>query len=790
MALMALILFLANGPVLVISPGQANSAQGAEIRLKNGMIISGKATPIQGLAQLQAKTPGPIPIYPIIMVDAGWQKIFVPTRQIPDAEKTVGQPDLFPWEVFELKHHKTGKQQVLAQLGGFRNVTSFDEFGRRRLEILTQKGPENVIQGISRLTPKYALIDALTHQWESGVATSSLPTEILSDILRKAIDPTRPKDRLAIVRFYLQGELYAEAQKELESVALEFPELKDQVDRMRVELIQLRGRQFVKQLQERKKQGQHQLAESVARLAPAEQLGPVVMRDIEAFIKQYDLARQQIELARLLLGEYQAQIANRELRERVAILRSEVSHGLSFETLPRLEAFLRSDKDATLSAEEKLALAFSGWVFGSVGASTDLAKTMALWDAQQLVLQYLKAESPETRENTLRQLTALEGVGWKSIRQMIPQLPPFRDSAGLEPGPQISADGELLEPLASDMLKITLRSDNGEAIFHYQAILPPEYDPAHRYPMIVALRPEDRTTAAIATWWAGTADRPGNARRRGFIVIAPEYVPDGATKYNGEGVAHLKVLAALADARGRFSVDADRVYLAGHAMGGDAAFDMGMSHADEFAGVIPICGRADTYCKYSKGNARFTSWYVVAGELDRDLMSINANVLEFMFKEGFRHDLMLVQIHGRGLEMYSDEMSRMFEWMELHPRSAAPADIEWLSLRKTDSRCFGLSVLDLPRTLIIPQPAGTTLPSPQIVKFRITPGNSVYITSPGKRHVVRLAAEAFQIDERVNITINNSRKFRDFLVPDVRSLLEELRQSGDRTRLADVVLEF
>ncbi|MBA4031749.1 MAG: hypothetical protein C0478_12790 [Planctomyces sp.] len=767
----------------------ASHTQAAEIRLKNGIIVSGKATPIQGLAQMQAKTPGPIPIYPIIMVDAGWQKIFVPTRQIPDAEKTIGQPDLFPWEVFELKHHKTGRQQVLAQIGGFSNVTPFDEFGRRRLEIQTQRGAENVIQGISKLTPKYALIDALTHQWESGMATSSLPPDILSDILRKAIDPTKPKDRLAIVRFYLQGELYAEAQKELDSVAAEFPELADQVARTKTELIQLRGRQFVRQLQERKKQGQHELAEGVARLAPADQLGPVVMRDIEAFLKQYDVAREQIELARFLLGELQAKIMDRPLRDRLALLRSEVSDGLSFETLPRLEAFLRAEKDATLSAEEKLSLAYSGWIFGSVGASTDLAKTLTLWDARHLVVEYLKEEQPTERENLLRKIVSLEGVGWKTVKQLVPQLPPFRssvdlaalDSAAAEQAGEVDLDG---------IQTINLRDAEGNPIFGYQAILPPEYDPAHNYPAIVALRPEDRSTADIATWWAGTAERPGYARRRGFIVIAPEYVPAGARKYNGEGVAHLKVLAALADARGRYSIDADRVFLSGHAMGGDAAFDIGMSHADEFAGVIPICGRADTYCKYSKGNAHFTHWYVVAGELDRDMMSANANVLEFMFKEGFKHDLMLVQIHGRGLEMYSDELQGMFEWMELHTRDPAPADIEWTSLRKTDSRGFGLSILDLPRTLIIPHPAGTTLPSPQVVKFRITPGNSVYITSPGKRHVLRLTTEPFNLEERVNITINGNRKFRDFLVPDVRSLLEELRQTGDRSRLADIVLEL
>ena len=50
----------------------------------------------------------------------------------------------------------------------------------------------------------------------------------------------------------------------------------------------------------------------------------------------------------------------------------------------------------------------------------------------------------------------------------------------------------------------------------------------------------------------------------------------------------------LRDAMRRFSIDSDRVFLSGHSIGGDAAWDIGLAHPDLWAGVIPIVVRSRT----------------------------------------------------------------------------------------------------------------------------------------------------------------------------------------------------
>ena len=54
------------------------------------------------------------------------------------------------------------------------------------------------------------------------------------------------------------------------------------------------------------------------------------------------------------------------------------------------------------------------------------------------------------------------------------------------------------------------------------------------------------------------------------------------------------MLNSLRDACRRFSVDSDRVFISGHSMGGDAAWDLGTAHPDLWAGMIPIAHATTT----------------------------------------------------------------------------------------------------------------------------------------------------------------------------------------------------
>ena len=75
--------------------------------------------------------------------------------------------------------------------------------------------------------------------------------------------------------------------------------------------------------------------------------------------------------------------------DRLRSMRATLTTELRFETISRLNPFLRSQLDDTLTAEQKLALAYSGWVLGEANATLDLKEAILLWEARFLVLEFL-----------------------------------------------------------------------------------------------------------------------------------------------------------------------------------------------------------------------------------------------------------------------------------------------------------------------------------------------------------------------------------------------------------------
>ena len=63
--------------------------------------------------------------------------------------------------------------------------------------------------------------------------------------------------------------------------------------------------------------------------------------------------------------------------------------------------------------------------------------------------------------------------------------------------------------------------------------------------------------------------------------------------YNYTENEHQRILRPLRDAMRRFNIDSDRIFVAGHFMGADAAWDLALAHPDMWAGAIIIGGAAE-----------------------------------------------------------------------------------------------------------------------------------------------------------------------------------------------------
>ena len=769
----------------------AGFVQAAHVELKNGLIIEGNAIKLQTVStKLRLDTGGNNEVYPLVLVDSGMVRYILSERRLADINK---DQDLGTLDLFKIKRSLGTREQVPEFVGPPSAVTEFDANGRRVITYNTRFGAKPYQQVITEVGPKVIKVSTIGLAWDFSLATNSIRPERLDEVIRKVTDQTKPADRLTIARFYLQAGRYLEALRELETIAKDFPDQKERVDEFALEARQQLAEQLLKELDNRRSRGQHELAYTAAKQFPTEKIQTGTLRRIRDFIGEYDAYKDERERALMLLGELQGKIEDAGQRELLEALRSEVSEQLRYESLSRLRPFLKQSADEALKPDEKLSLAYSGWLLGENAAIESLSKTLNLWKARFLMLSYLRETDETKRQQLLADLTRTEGVGPQAVLGLIPNLPAILESSDVRFG---QASEIVVNPAQSG-----LPADTPEVRYHI--LLPQEYSPQRSYPLIVSLRPVERTPEWMLRWWGGNADDPLQAQRHGYIVIAPAYLDVGAKEYTYSALSHSAVLQSIRDVRKRFSIDSDRIYLSGHGAGGDAALDIGLAHADEFAGVISVTGRFGALPKHLTANAKWTSLYIISGELDGDVFEKNAPVIQSLLLSN--RDVLLAEYVGRGSESYYSEIHKLFGWMEAHKRAALPTDFEMQSMRLNDNRFFWIKGHTLPsatpvgRVPVKTPPTKAPLPiAPQtkskqysgLVLSGADTNNTIEVKSPAKSHTIWLTPEITSFEKRLRVNVNNSPKFNDFVEPSIPAMLEDLRLRGDRQRVFQAKLEL
>ncbi len=759
----------------------ASGTDAGELTLKSGLRLQPGAVEKLSTISLNSPPQSGDPDSPLFwMLDDGMRRYFVGYKQVADKNLDV---ELAQFVRFELPPKKEGGTEPFKSVGPYLSVDPFNDKGHRKVTLLgPNQTPKNYIQGITQLRPQSCTVTGLDHTWKFSIATTSLRREELVPLVRRCINLEKPEDRFKVVKFYLQAGLYELAIEELETIARDLPDQKAKCEEDAIEARQLFAKRLLGELKHRRQAGQHRLIGNALGKFPTQNIGADILRDVRQLQTEVAEVEENIEHTKQLLGDLQDGL-NEEQMKQVAPLRDEVLEQLDEETLPRLESFLKLEKDEKLSKAEKLALAYSGWVVGAANATTDLANAIRWWQARFHILQYLRATHPSLRGPALSELTATEGVGTKTVEQIIQLLPQVLDTPGLQ---------------ASRVAAITVHDpgrtrENEESPknIRYSVLVPPEFNPHHTYPVIIALHEWGWTPERALKWWGGDDASPLQAQRHGYIVIAPEYLPP---KFGDPLPAPTETIVweCLRDARRRFLIDSDRVFLSGHGRGADAAFDVALARPDLFAGVMPISGGFITpkgaAVRDSLGlqeNAKLQAWYAVVGEFDFGLYDRHAHWFETMMRNGT--DLLVSQYKARGHETFYSEIHRLFEWMELHRRPAEPKEFGFSSLRTTDVRLHWVRWADTtPRK----RPAKL---APVNLTARILPGEtekkSIVLGGQGSV-TVWLNANLIDLDKRLSITIDGQRKFNDFLKPEIEAVLEDFRQRGDRQRLHSVRIQI
>jgi dienelactone hydrolase len=799
------------------------SANAQRLRLTDGRMLEGRVNKTTGVADSPSQSSGAsgdIQAKLIYIIDDDLRRIFIPKSQVAEVLDSASAP-LVKIEVWQ-NINLSGR--MVSSVGPSLGITPFDEFGRRVYHMRTSDGPLAVVQGVTELTPRYCKVEGLRGApgavvWDMRIATSSLPRATMSAILAKAVPRGDQESRLQVVRFYMQAERYRDARRELEAIRAEFPKMQDMRNQVR-QLRQMQAQRLLQEIELRKEAGQHRLTKAFLENFPADEVAGETLQHVRELIADYAQEEQRIDQIRKRLQMIIDQIADPRDREIVQPIVTEITSHLSYNNVGRLAPFVQLSDDGSLSADQKGALAISGWLMGSNDATEDLAVAVSMVQARAAVREYLREPLAHKRSILLDSMSSIEGASVENVAKMIARMaPPWAlDSQGLQ---------------GAGYYKLIASGQSGMEDVHYQVQLPPEYDPYRKYPTLVVLNGANNSTLMEINYWAGMLEeakvesrepksqetksqetkspelrvqspepksresgeagaeksrpRRGQAMRHGYITIAVDWLRPHQYVYGYTGREHTAVLSSLRDAGRRLSIDTDRVYIAGHDIGGEAAWDMAQAHPDLWAGAIPIGARSDKYDNYYWQNAQYVPFCFISGELDGQIMSHNGSLLDKYLRERF--DTTVVEYLGRGHDPFHDEIPHLFDWMGRRKRAPAPEEFSCSTMRPWDNFFWWIECGPFPEKLMMAPEAwrkrgarSAEVSGKMLGAERIGKSNRLAARSSASVTTIWLSPELVDFSKPIHVSLNGDKLSGrgQSIRPDLGVLLEDVRTRGDR----------
>jgi len=770
--------------------GQRNEST---VTLKNGLQYEGVAFSTDSLAGGRSAYKD-FGIHNIIGVSDGLREIFVGFSSVN------GQPGISNRNEIEIPIFQ---RDLKASEGfpGIRYIGPFNHKGHR--EFVMAWSPDDLIftQGITKVHPRYCEVKVLTgssnpknFQWVMNIGTNTVPTEVLKNVLRNEIrNVESPSDYLQIAELFLQANRFQDAREEIEFIKLKFPDLRDRLNEDLIRIRQVETRQIIREIRLRRDAGQHVTSHTLAKVLEKENLANEILAELAELESEYP---QQLERLQGLVQQVNQVIsegveADDSLLKAAKRLQQELETELNDANAPRLDAFSRMANDPLISTQEKLALLISGWMLGSNFATENTAVAAELFDLRDLVTQYLRSVRPNEREQILAQIQSFETGNARQITALIQQMPPINPPVELENynGAQpITFTVEVPRPVIDrDLAPYEIR-----CLVH----LPTEYNPYRKYPLLLALPGNNHSADQYIDLWCGgfsprLNQRVGHASRNGYITVVVDWRLFNQLEFGYSAFEHQAILRALRESMRRFSVDSDRVFIAGHGVGGDAAYDIGLSHPEHWAGIIAIGGKLGKLHKFNWDNKHWNlPVYNVAGNRDQAAMAANADIWSNWVANKTLVDATVVWYSGRGNEIFLEEVAETFKWMNAQRRrwpDQTEFNIDVSLVRPWDNYYWFVEMHSnsfAPEKLILPEEGREQLPpntTKTSLKASYRMANRLRIEGGSRDLTVWLGPDFVNFDDQVEIRIaGKSRHFRQKVDPSIRILLEDVRQRADR----------
>ncbi len=677
--------------------------------------------------------------------------------------------------------------------------TDFNQFGRRICFVRFGEKIHKVVQGITEITPNHVRVQGIKgergeYDWDMRLPLSSFDSESLTRILLQNANPTKPNDRIAIVNLFEEAKRYDYARKNLEQAILKFNPALDSFKPVLNRLDQNMADQLFAASDLALEAGQYQHSKRVLESIPKAKLS--IETQLKVAGKLDALASNAQERDELIawIAEDVSKVVDPAAKAEMQSVLPEISANLRKDTATRFTDYRRRRSDPTLKPDQLAALAISGWIYGPAAGKDNAAVVASGIKTRRLIADYLSKPARDNQiiEEIRKQESSAPDLVAKILANMAPPLP-IPDSAAVkilsESTDGATSQAEMVIP-GRYVIEVPMGGEMHGRVARYLVQLPPEYNPFRQYPCILTL-PGDLTNAQWQVdWWAGRFSPEsqrctGEASKRGYIVVSPDWAEPKQPSYNYTENEHALVLAPLRDAMRRFSIDPDRVYLSGHFMGADAAWDIALAHPDMWAGSVIISGRAEKYVIQYWENALYVPTYFVSAEYDAFNESTNGKEWgKLLSRKQF--DSLVTLYRGRKPDHFQEELPRIMDWMSFpaRVRKPVPKKFDVTTSRGGDKFFWWFEAKELfQEKLVHPllYTANSEYPIEGSINKDAENGSVVALPGvPASEFTIWLSPEFVRFDkEIINLSVKGTAKR---LEPkgNIQVMLEDVRGRADR----------
>lgn len=814
--LLPLIAFLLAIPLIIPLQGYGQSISGVEgfIIFKDGFNIHGKIVQqkhfeIDPVNKVVYSVPSPTGF---TFLDDNVRRIYFPPGQIAETVR-LKPGELDKDAILFTRLPVVPKMSAKLLEWSFESTPPFDKDWERTVRVKTNQGGFPLRQRIIVLTPKRMTVQGLSHAWDMNFLTTELDFNELTKLVNDYLDTKKEYSKLEkedkeyiLARFYHQMDKFDESEaicKKLLVALAESKEKKEPVERLLTNIESSRGRKFSSEFEPLAAAKQHRTLQDRLAVYDKDGYSAKVSEKIKLLAQELKnrYADDDVKLAKVrglikyLMGK-NPQPRGFWLEGGETILSE-----LNYDTLDRLETFItfaeqykrdiEAGKTPNLKLENVFALAINGWHLGNVSAEPDIELAKNLWKTRKFLPEYMRLGTPAQREALAQSWEKEVNLPIDVLARVMQHLPP--------PSAYNKIDGSLL--------KLDIDLPNG-AVGSYHVQLPPDYNHQRAHPVLVLLSsPREPVKTLIERFQPLAA-------QHGFILMAPLWEKFSTKGYRYSDSEQEYQMNCLRDLKRRFQVDTDRVFLFGWSEGGAVAWDTGLAHPDQYAGMASMCGLLGEIGASYRTNAQNMGLYIVDGE-----KSGNGPVLtRGVFKDFIRYNYngYYLEYKGRANELYVGEFEPMMDWMSRKKRVYPTKSLgnyttsgvngeEFKTFRQSDNRFYWLQTDEIREDFkqdyfnwVKHRHPATLTGSISVLNEAGAKGdariiNLISLRTTGIKQVsVYLSPAMIDFSKPVQVRINSQvhGKLSTMVEPRISQMLEEYFENVDRQRLYYRKLDF